>query len=597
MKLLRLLTGIGLSAFVFCNLTLAHAATPLWTFTPLTATSITLALNGSAIIQYKITNQSHKPHTLQFVPIQGVSQITGSGNCATSFTLGQQQSCILNLQVTANLLSSNVEGGPTVCQQGNMLQCYRPSLANRLTIIVDYKQAFISVIGSPLTLVRPLPGTLQIVNTSTALTATNVQADFTGTPLEGNVTQDASGCVSVLPGGTCTLNFTPGVSNISLTSFPIRGGNTNQASGQIEVISPAGVSISVQSGSPLTLQATTGTPAIGTLTIKNNSSLITATNISANLSGALTGAGVTQNSSNCNVVPPLGTCNLVFTPGTQAVSNTSVNIQGSNTSVTSASIAVNGAPQASITLTAGSPLTLNTNQTGSMTIQNNSTTENALGMTANFTSTALNGLVMVTGGTCTTSPSGIPPNATCTLVFTAGSTSVASTNFPIQGSNTSSVNGNITIINPTGPIIFVTNSTSNGNLGGYAGANARCNADSAKPTTGFAAAFAYKALLNGNNATTSGLTYKRTDGLTIIAVATGGDLRGLNSLTNSIATSGNYAWTGYNSGGPLANCSNWTVADGSITGYGQPFRATSFYLGAGNSSCSTGGIPLYCVSQ
>ena len=146
-------------------------------------------------------------------------------------------------------------------------------------------------------------------------------------------------------------------------------------------------------------------------------------------------------------------------------------------------------------------------------------------------------------------------------------------------------------VNSLPQIIFVTTNTYTGNLTGLSGADQKCNTDPGKPG-GFATSYTYKALLNGNNATVSGTTYYRTDGITVIATATGGNLVGLSSLTHSIDASGSAtAWTGANGN----NCSNWTST--STTGdRGAAASSTTQYWFAGTSTCSTART-LYCVSQ
>lgn len=133
------LNRLFVSIITFFLISIAHASTPLWTFTPLTPTSITIPTGSTATIQYQVTNQSRKTHTLVMTPINGITQITSAGNCANQFTLGYLQFCVLTLQVTANALPTNqLIGGPIVCQQGNPLQCYQPSVANRLNIQVVF---------------------------------------------------------------------------------------------------------------------------------------------------------------------------------------------------------------------------------------------------------------------------------------------------------------------------------------------------------------------------------------------------------------------------------------------------------------------------
>lgn len=164
------------------------------------------------------------------------------------------------------------------------------------------------------------------------------------------------------------------------------------------------------------------------------------------------------------------------------------------------------------------------------------------------------------------------------------------------GTSTTSSADQFTYTSPH--IIFLTNSAYNGNLGGFNGADAKCNTDSAKPSSGFAENYTYKALLDGNNATSSDVSYYRTDGTTLIATATGGNLVGSSSLNNTIAiTPRTLVWTG---GGITAkSCSNWTssAATSSSNGnIGISDSASPTYWDQGSATCSNSQT-LYCVSQ
>ena len=137
MKMPHMITKILISTAPLLLLTTSHAGSPLWLFTPLTPTSVSVSVSnstGATIIQYLITNQSKKPHTLVMTPIKGITQITTPGNCSSTIPLSYKQSCTLTLEVRGSELQGDVLGGPTLCQQGNRLQCYQPSQANSLAI-------------------------------------------------------------------------------------------------------------------------------------------------------------------------------------------------------------------------------------------------------------------------------------------------------------------------------------------------------------------------------------------------------------------------------------------------------------------------------
>ncbi|MCC5791803.1 MAG: DUF1566 domain-containing protein [Legionellaceae bacterium] len=221
------------------------AGTPLWTFEPLTTTTVAVPANGTATVQYRVTNQSSKPHTLVMQPMTGIEQTTTGGSiCGSPFVLRGKSSCILSLQINGAQLSHPIVDGPVLCQQGSTNQCYRPSSPNilRVTQVPPTTSAVISVTGSPLTLTVNGPtGQLTIHNTSTEVAATNVTSDFAGTALDGNVSETDNTCANVPPGDNCVITYMPGSMVVAQTPFTIRGTNTNALV----------AAIAVQSGSSL----------------------------------------------------------------------------------------------------------------------------------------------------------------------------------------------------------------------------------------------------------------------------------------------------------------------------------------------------------
>ena len=240
-------------------ITTVFAGTPLWTFKPLTATTIALPANGTVLVQYRVTNQSSKPHTLTMQPIRGITQITtGLNVCGSPFVLRGNNSCILSLQINGSQLNGPVMDGPVVCQQSSTNQCYRPSAVNilHITQASPITNAVITVAGSPLTLTVNGPtGQLTITNTTLEVAATNIISNFTGTALDGNVTETGNTCANVPPGGSCTLTYTPGNTVVPQTNFTIQGTNANALT----------AAIAIQSGSTLTaINPTSGTASGGT---------------------------------------------------------------------------------------------------------------------------------------------------------------------------------------------------------------------------------------------------------------------------------------------------------------------------------------------
>lgn len=110
------------------------AAAPVWTFTPLTPTSLNISAFETAIVKYTLTNQSKKQHTLTTTPIPGVTQDTSAGICTNPVTLNYQQSCTLSFVIAGSAMTGNIEGGPIVCEQGGTFLCNRPSAGNTLRV-------------------------------------------------------------------------------------------------------------------------------------------------------------------------------------------------------------------------------------------------------------------------------------------------------------------------------------------------------------------------------------------------------------------------------------------------------------------------------
>lgn len=120
------------------------AGSPVFTLTPVTPTAITLSVTDTVLVNYMVTNQSSRPHTLVLKSINGINQVINQGSCPNPFYLGAKQSCMLQLQVVGTKLNGGVHGGPLVCQKApdgtpSPLQCYQPSLAESLNITVNFK--------------------------------------------------------------------------------------------------------------------------------------------------------------------------------------------------------------------------------------------------------------------------------------------------------------------------------------------------------------------------------------------------------------------------------------------------------------------------
>lgn len=310
---------LGLS-FLSLMLSNAQAATPIWSLEPLTSTSLSVPANTTAEVQYRVTNLSKKPRSLVLTPIQGVAQVTTGVNvCRNPIVIDANGgSCTLRLQITGSQLSETIQDGPMLCQDGSPHQCYSPGKIHRLHIeqappILD---VVITAAGSPLTLVANGPAAqLTITNTSTILSATNIQSNFTGTALDGNVTETGNTCANVAPGGTCTLTYTPGLTNVAQTDFIIKGSNTYELTAAIVIQPPSLSSINPTSGASSggTSFTLTGTGLTGATGVTFGG--VAATSVNVVDSTTVTGVTPAHASGAVDVVITTPTGNLTLTNG------------------------------------------------------------------------------------------------------------------------------------------------------------------------------------------------------------------------------------------------------------------------------------------
>ena len=243
----KFINKIMIGLWLTCVMALVHAGTPLWTFTPLTQTTITVAASDTATVRYQVTNQSRKTHTLAMKAIPGVTQITTSGNCPNPFVLGYQQSCILNLSINGSALKGNIQGGPIVCQQGNPNQCYQPSAANSLhitkgpvtnttTLTTSASQLALSVTGLTEYGVSGTPssGLARVITITN--TGSNTAVNLAVTPPNWPAgTSSSTTCGSTLAASSsCTITITPGVTATSDGTNPCSGG-TAPVPGAVQV--------------------------------------------------------------------------------------------------------------------------------------------------------------------------------------------------------------------------------------------------------------------------------------------------------------------------------------------------------------------------
>ncbi len=317
---------ILLSSILLSLSALLYAGSPVWTLTPLTATSISVPANSTETVQYLVTNQSGKSHSLVMTPITGITQATtGAGICSNPFTLPSRgSSCTLSLQVNGSLLTHSITDGPIVCEQGSTLQCYKPSPSNILNINVGTIEY---TVGGT---VSGLSGSVVLQNNGTDNETVSSDGAFTFATAIATGSPYAVTVLTQPTGQTCTVTNSSGsvgssnVTNVGVTC--ISNDTTLTAS-----VSTLGLSVN----DTLLNAALTGRPRIITIT---NSGSNAATSVTYSPSPALP-SGTTINPSSCGTIAASGTCVLTITPGSTAsatAGNTSptpitLSISGTNT--------------------------------------------------------------------------------------------------------------------------------------------------------------------------------------------------------------------------------------------------------------------------
>lgn len=119
--------------YIFTNYT--FASTPLWTFTPLTPTSVSVTSSTSVYVDYLITNHGSITHNIALQPFPFSVRTINPFDCGKVFTLEPNQSCILSIFVDGAEIGKNFQFGPVLCEVGSQDLCYIPSPKDVLTVI------------------------------------------------------------------------------------------------------------------------------------------------------------------------------------------------------------------------------------------------------------------------------------------------------------------------------------------------------------------------------------------------------------------------------------------------------------------------------
>lgn len=327
---LRLFLIINLLTWV----TLSSAGTPLWTFTPLTTTTLSLVTTATDTIQYQVTNQSSKAKNLKLLPTFGLTQ---TSSCYLMPKGQAGSSCILTLLVDGSTLpKKGLHQGPSLCQSNtdgspNPNQCYQPNAADVLNITrLEAPEALLTVLPNSLIFAVNSTADVTITNTSTTAAAIDVLATV---PNGSNITIQNTTCApSLAPGGSCVITFTANVVE-GPTVVPIAGNNTNIVNVSVTVVNQPIIAITAPAQA--TRLIAVGAAGVS-LTVTNDvTSPIAANNIT--LSDSSNCPNVVVDDSNCISVAPGASCTLDLTSPSPYIPCT-ITISGSNTANSPTSI-------------------------------------------------------------------------------------------------------------------------------------------------------------------------------------------------------------------------------------------------------------------
>lgn len=452
MKLPYLICKVLIAIWSSVAITLAYAGTPLWTFTPLTATSLVVPATGTASVKYTLTNQSRKTHTLMMRSIPGITQVTTPGNCPNPIVLEYHQSCILNLTIAGSALQGSVSGGPVVCQVSSFSQCNQPSAANSLQIVKE--GAEFTVGGS----VFGLQGTLVLQNNGADTVTLNTDGTFVFPESFSPGSTYAVTIQSQPTTQTCTVSNGNGViNNANVTNIIVNcstntrtiGGTVSGLSGTVVLQNNGSDSLSISSDGPFTFptplaQGATYNvtvltqPATQTCTINNGSGSVGETNVTnvqvicatnaftvGGIVSGLSGTVILQNNSSDHLSLSSNGSFTFPTPVAQgAPYSVTVFTQpaGQNCTVGNGSGTMGGANVTNVTVNCVNTVILNTSVTDLGLSVNNTALNPALTGTPRIITITNTGIISATNLTVTlpTWPSGTTSSTTCGTTLGAG---------------------------------------------------------------------------------------------------------------------------------------------------------------------------------
>ncbi|MDR3501247.1 MAG: hypothetical protein P4L79_01530 [Legionella sp.] len=216
---------------------LAKAASPVFLIIPVQKAPPIIYSGQIVNVSYQVTNNTPYPlngNGLINLP-QGLVQTVAPGTCTAPFNLAPRTSCLLQLQINADVLTSNLIGGPVVCNTViNPIYCSKPSAGNEINVIKSpnpppKKLAILTISPTVLNFITGGPAQVITLNNTSDVTAENLQLVIPG---YSSITLDLAHttCGMSLPANSsCQYSFLPGNQVEINTPITISGSNVTSS--------------------------------------------------------------------------------------------------------------------------------------------------------------------------------------------------------------------------------------------------------------------------------------------------------------------------------------------------------------------------------
>lgn len=400
------------TVFIFSGMA---TAAPYFTITKSTSVSFPsqMLLGTQGLGDYIVTNVSGKAQTVnvQNLPA-GFSVVSATGlspaSCGSS-SLANGASCTVRLSYVSNTPTTVSQLLPTVCPTSQYVTgCITPSTAT--TFSVSNSPAEMATLSIPFEALLFVPGKttqVSVTNTSTSVTANNVQLNL---PPE-LVTYLNSGavirCSQVPPGQSCTFTL-PMKSeldaNTRVTSTSIRASNAQSLNFQAQVNTSGGL-LDVSS-------VTFATPSTETMTLTNEG-LSSVTNLSKVVTFP---SGVSDGGGSCDTtIAPGVSCTYVYQASQNAYGSAAVTLSytqgGVSQTDTSGTVSV---ANTTVEINGGQDIVGSTSPaSGSFSIRN---TGNFAWQSPAVTRSTTDGWLTLNVSNCT--GTALAPGASCNISYT-----------------------------------------------------------------------------------------------------------------------------------------------------------------------------------